>query len=42
MTFYVQRVIELSRMIFERKQKAAEGYGESVMLFVSVISLHLS
>jgi hypothetical protein len=37
MTFYVQHVIELSRMIFERQQKPGEGYGENVMLFVSVI-----
>jgi hypothetical protein len=42
MTFYVQRVIELSRITLERQQKPAEGYGGSVMLFVSVISLLIS
>ena len=41
MTLYVQRVTDLSRMILERQQKPAEGYGEIVMLFVSVISLLL-
>ena len=42
MTSYVQRVIELSRITFERQQKPAESYGESVMLLVSVILLLLS
>jgi len=42
MTFCVQSVIELSRMIFEREQKPAELYGESAMLFVSAISFLLS
>jgi len=37
MTFYFQRVIELSQKIFERQQKPDEGYGKSVMLFVSVV-----
>lgn len=41
MNFCVQRVIELSRLIFERQQKPAEGYGENVMLFVSAVSLLL-
>jgi len=42
MSFYVQRVKEISRMLFERQQKPAEEYSESVMLFVSIISLLLS